>query len=144
MSVDEHLARYSDERKYSPLQAAKLAEFLRAHSADSDRVYVFGFSCSAYVDADRASASRFFWSRPVIVGFNASRPGYGAAGVLDELARRNPAVVALQRKDWAPDVKDSAAFFMATPILAGWLESNYTRADGPEAFDVWVRKTVSP
>ena len=116
---------------------------LRTHSADSDRVYVFGFSCSAYVDAGRASASRFFWSRPVIVGFNANRPGYGAAGVLDELTRHNPAVVALQRKDWAPDVADSAEYFMATPILAGWLESHYTRADGPEAFDVWVRETVS-
>jgi hypothetical protein len=144
VSADEHLARYSDERKYSPLQAAKLAEFLRAHSANSDRVYVFGFSCAAYVDAGRASASRFFWSRPVIVGFNRDRPGYGASGVLAELTRHSPAVVALQRKDWAPDVMDSAAFFMGTPILAEWLQSHYQRADGPDAFDVWVRKTVSP
>jgi hypothetical protein len=144
MSADEHLSRYSDERKYSPLEAVRLAEFLRAHSADSERVYVFGFSCAAYVDAGRASASRFFWSRPVIVGFNQDRPGYGPAGVLAELTRWNPAVVALQRKDWAPDVTDSAEFFMNTPILADWLESHYTRADGPEAYDLWLRKTVSP
>ncbi len=41
------------------------------------------------------------------------------------------ALVALQRKDWAPDVADSAAFFMGTPALAGWLQAHYERAPRP-------------
>ncbi|MEO7271216.1 MAG: hypothetical protein ABI211_04350, partial [Vicinamibacterales bacterium] len=135
-----YLGRYSDDRKYSSLDAAALAETIRAHTRDGDTVYVFGFTCAAYVQADRASASRFFWSRPVIAGFGSGWPGYGVEGLLDELQRTPPALVALQRKDWAPDVTDSAEFFMSTEPLAGWLEAHYVRADGPEAFEIWVRK----
>jgi hypothetical protein len=135
-----YLARYGDDRKFSALSAVTLADTIRDRTRPTDTIYVFGFTCAVYVHAERASASRFFWSRPVIAGFEAGRPGYGVPGLLDELQRRAPAVVALQRKDWAPDVTDSAEFFMASPPLAGWLEANYVRADGPDAFDVWVRR----
>jgi hypothetical protein len=144
LARDEYLARYDDDRKYSALAAVELGEYLRAHSAPSDRVYVFGFTCAAYTEANRASASRFFWSRPVIVGFNAGRPGYGVEGLLSELHLNRPAVIALQRRDWAPDVADSAAFFMSTPSLAGWLQAYYVRALGPDGFDVWLRRSGAP
>ena len=44
-------------------------------------------------------------------------------------ASNRPAVVALQQRDWAPDVDDSAHFFMTTPALAGWLRANYDAVD---------------
>ena len=133
----EYLARYADDRKYSALAADQLATTLRRATSPSDRVFVFGFTCASYVDADRASASRFFWSRPVIVGFKEGDRGYGIEGLLDDLERGRPAVVALQRKDWAPDVSDSADFFLSTPALARWLRSNYVPADdAPEGFDL--------
>ncbi len=135
-----YLTRYADDRKFSALAAAALADTIRARTQPGDAIYVFGFTCAAYVDADRVSASRFFWSRPVIAGFEAGRAGYGVDGLLADLQRTSPVVVALQRKDWYPDVADSAAFFMRTAPLAGWLETNYVRTDGPEAFDVWLRK----
>jgi len=137
---ETYLSRYGDDRKFSALSSAALADTIRTRTRGSDTVYVFGFTCGAYVQADRVSASRFFWSRPVIAGFAADRPGYGIGGLLAELQRHAPALVALQRKDWAPDVSDSAEFFMRTEPLAGWLETNYVRTDGPEAFDVWIRK----
>ena len=137
---ETYLSRYGDDRKFSALSAAALADTIRSRTHEGETVYVFGFTCAAYVQADRASASRFFWSRPVIAGFEADRPGYGVAGLLGELQRHAPALVALQRKDWAPDVTDSAEFFMRTAPLAGWLEANYIRTGGPDAFDVWVRK----
>jgi hypothetical protein len=140
MTREAYLARYDDDRKYSALAAATLGEYLRAHSAPTDRVYVFGFTCAAYVEADRASASRFFWSRPVIVGFNAGTPGYGTEGLLSDLNLNRPAVIALQRRDWSPDVDDSAAFFMRTPGLAGWLRGYYVPAGGPDGFDIWLRR----
>jgi hypothetical protein len=141
MSRNAYLARYDDDRKYSALAAASLGEYLRSHSAPADRIYVFGFTCAAYVEAGRASASRFFWSRPVIAGFNSDRPGYGVEGLLAELDRNRPSVIALQQRDWAPDVDDSAAFFMASPRLVDWLQTHYVKADGPEGFDVWLRRT---
>ncbi len=80
MSRDVYLARYDDDRKYSALAGLNLGTYLAAHSQPTDRVFVFGFTSAAYLEANRTSASRFFWSRPVIVGFNQGRPGYGADG----------------------------------------------------------------
>ncbi|HET7218580.1 MAG TPA: hypothetical protein VFJ02_11055, partial [Vicinamibacterales bacterium] len=139
---DVYLARFDDDRKYSAVSAAVLGEYLRAHSTPQQRVFVFGFTCGAYVEANRASASRFFWSRPVIAGFKDGTPGYGADGMLAELDINRPSVIALQQKDWAPDVEDSAAFFLRTPSLAGWLQAHYVRAPGPDGFDTWLRRTT--
>jgi 4-amino-4-deoxy-L-arabinose transferase-like glycosyltransferase len=138
-----YLARYGDRltRKYSALAVAELGELLRSRSTPADRVYVFGFSCGAYVAAERASASRFFWSRPVIVGFNEGAPGYGINGLLDDLTRTPPAIIALQIRDWVPDVDNSAHFFMTTPPLAAWLRDGYDQIDGPEGFDTWIRRS---
>jgi Dolichyl-phosphate-mannose-protein mannosyltransferase len=144
MSRTRYLQRYDDDRKYSAVAAASLGEYFRAHSAPDDRVFLFGFTCAAYVEAGRPSASRFFWSRPVIVGFNAGQPGYGTEGLLADLERNRPAVIALQQRDWAPDVDDSARFFMATPSLAGWLQIHYEPASGPEGFDLWLRRSSRP
>jgi hypothetical protein len=142
VSRTEHLARYGDRatRKYSALAMDELGTFMRAHSRPEESVYVFGFSSAAYVTAERRSASRFFWSRPVIVGFNDGKPGYGVSGLLADLQAENPAIVALQKRDWYPDVDDSADFFMATPTLAGWLLASYDRVPAVEGFDVWIRR----
>jgi hypothetical protein len=144
MPRDVHLARYDDDRKYSAVAGVALGEYLRAHSQPADRVYVFGFTCAAYVEADRVSASRFFWSRPIIVGFNQGRPGYGAEGLLSDLSINRPTVIALQQRDWAPDVDDSAVFFHNTPSLAGFLRAHYVPAAGPDGFDIWLRRSARP
>jgi 4-amino-4-deoxy-L-arabinose transferase-like glycosyltransferase len=144
MTRETYLARYDDDRKYSALAADTLGKYLAAHSQPDDRIYVFGFTCAAYVEAGRVSASRFFWSRPVIAGFNEGRVGYGSGGLLSDLSVNRPAVVALQRRDWAPDVEDSAAWFMKTPSLAGWLRAHYVRAEGLDGFDIWLRRSGTP
>lgn len=138
----EHLARYGDRttRKYSAQAMDELGGFMRDRTAAPDTVFVFGFSSGAYVNAGRMSASRFFWSRPVIVGFNEGKPGYGVSGLLDDLRRNAPAIVALQQRDWYPDVDDSAHFFMTTPALATWLRDSYEPVKGPEGFDLWSRR----
>jgi 4-amino-4-deoxy-L-arabinose transferase-like glycosyltransferase len=140
----EYLARYDDDRKYSARSGRMLGEYFEAHSAPADRVFVFGFTCSAYVYGNRMSASRFFWSRPVIAGFKAGSPGYGVEGMLSEIAANRPAVIALQERDWAPDVEDSRPFFMAAPALAGHLRANYVQAPAVEGFDVWLRRSDRP
>jgi hypothetical protein len=146
MTRAEHLGRYGDRatRKYSALAMDELGTFMRDRSEPSDPVYVFGFSSGAYVSAGRRSASRFFWSRPVIVGFNDGKPGYGVSGLLEDLRTSSPAIVALQQRDWYPDVDDSAHFFMTTPALADWLRGSYDRVPAIEGFDVWIKRASAP
>jgi hypothetical protein len=91
------------------------------------------------VYAGRRSASRFFWSRVVIVGFNQDNPRWGVNGLLDDLRRTQPAYVVLQKHDWQPDVQDSAPFFLAQPALAGWLRAGYRHVSIVDAFDAWER-----
>jgi hypothetical protein len=142
VSREEHLARYGEPnvRKYSAIAVEHLSEYLRTHTAPSDPVLVFGFSPGAYVKADRVSASRFFWSRPVIAGFNEGVEGYGASGLLADLERRPPAVIALQQVDWLNDVDNSSQYFTSHPRLGEWLRAHYTPAAGPEGFDIWLRQ----
>jgi hypothetical protein len=121
-----HLARYGGLReidKYSALDNLDLGTYLGAHTSAQDTVLVFGFSPGAYVYADRRSASRFFWSRPVILGFDREDPRWGVTGLLSDLERTRPAFVVLQKHDWSPDVQDSAPFFLADPRLSAWLRT---------------------
>jgi hypothetical protein len=37
-------------------------------------------------------------------------------------------------------VRDSAAFFLETPLLADWLRAGYAEVAGPAGFDVWQRR----
>jgi hypothetical protein len=141
---EDYLARFGGQRatdKHVPVAVGRLAEYLRRHSTPSDTVFVFGFSQGALVQSHRRSASRFFWSRPVIVGFNEGRPGYGAAGLLQELTAAKPAVVALQVNDWQMEGTDSARYFMAHPALASWLETGYVRQPDQDNFRIWLRRS---
>jgi hypothetical protein len=135
-----HLARFGgrDVDKYSALDNADLGTFFAAHTRPDEPVYVFGYSPASYVYAERKSASRFFWSRPVIVDFNREDPSYGVAGLAADLARSRPAYIALQMHDW-PDVGDSGPFFLKQPMLADWLHAGYHEVPAIEGFQMWER-----
>lgn len=137
-----HRARYGGQReidKYSALDNADLGTMIAQHSRPEDTVYVFGFSAGAYVYGERRSASRFFWSRPVILDFNAKDPRYGVNGLADDLQRNRPALIILQRHDWSPDVEDSAPFFLSQPTLAGILQNGYHEVPAIAGFLAWAR-----
>jgi hypothetical protein len=131
---DTYLARFKG-RKFDALEIDTLARHLRATSP-TDPVFVFGFSGGSVCwKSGRVSASRFFWSWPIIVGFEAGRRGYGPAGLLADLRRQPPAVVALQKDEWR-----SQAFFMGNAALRGWLEAGYAFDRESAMFVVWRRK----
>jgi len=143
---DTYLARYGradSGDKYSALAVHQLADYLRAHSSDRDRVFVFGFSPWAYVGSDRVSASRFFWSRPVIVGFEASEPRYGVRGLLDDLQTSAPRIVVLQHRDWDPDGLNSDEFWRTQPSLVAWLNAHYVKTTDLHNFEIWTRQASS-
>jgi hypothetical protein len=140
---DTYLARYGaadSGAKFSALAVHRLADHVRQHTTPGDRIFVFGFSPWAYVGSGRASASRWFWSRPVIVGFEAHRPGYGWRGVLTDLRRTAPALVALQRRDWDPVETNSDVFFAAHPEMVAWLEAGYEPAGELHNYALWVKR----
>jgi hypothetical protein len=141
MDQRTHLAKYGgrDVDKYAALDNVDLGAWLASRSSPEETVFVFGFSPGAYVYAGRRSASRFFWSRPVILDFNRDDPAYGVAGLAADLARTRPAVIALQMHDWSPDVQDSGPFFLSQPRLADWLRAGYHEIPGIEGFQIWER-----
>ena len=138
----EYLARFQQQQdaKYVPLAAERLAAHVRETTRPDDRILVFGFSADVYVHSGRVSASRFFWSRPVTVEFNAARAGYGSAGLLADLQRSKPVVVALQ-KHWGGSPPEPIDFFMSQPMLRAWLQSGYVLEDDNPAFAVWRRRS---
>ena len=137
-----HLSKYGGTRdvdKYSALDNMDIGAFLASRTTPDEMVYVFGYSPGSYVYGNRRSASRFFWSRPVILDFNREDPRYGVAGLRADLERNRPAYVVLQHHDWSPDVLDSAPFFMSQPALAGWVRGSYHAVPTIDGFDAWER-----
>jgi len=126
----EYLSRFGGRPgdKFSALDVWTLGERLGATTRPADTVYVYGFSPAAYVYSGRRSASRMFYPAPVVSEFGRDRPGYGPAGLLADLSRNRPAVVALQRSDAGPDGTDSRTWFLAQPALADWLRRGIERA----------------
>lgn len=135
-----YLARFQEQTdaKYVPLSAARLTSLVRETTSPSDRILVFGLSASVYVNAPRQSASRFFWSQPVVVEFGQGLPGYGSAGLLQDLQRTTPALVALQKRWGDPGPN---AFFLNHPPLRAWLDAGYVLEDDNADFTVWRRRS---
>jgi hypothetical protein len=146
-----YLERFGGQRaqdKFAALADEQLAWHVAAVTDPNEAIYVFGYAPGVYVKSGRVSASRFLWSRPVIMEFGREHEGYGSAGLLEDLERRAPAIVALQRQDWGPVAMidpgrhgelNSIDFFHGTPPLEAWLRAHYTReADAPN-FELWRR-----
>ena len=131
--------------KFSALAVEALADLVRRETRPTDRIYVFGFaSGGVYAKSLRWSSSRFFWSRPVVIEFEAGTPGYGSAGLLADLERQPPAIVALQKRDWRigeAHVPNSIEFFLGHPALRTWLESQYVPVEDGVVFAVWRRRS---
>ena len=96
---DEYLARFGARDsgdKYSALAVRELAQAITERVQPNETVLVLGFSPGALLQSERRSATRFFWSRPLIVGFGEGWPGYGVSGLLAELETNKPALVVLR------------------------------------------------
>ena len=140
-----YLARFGrPEDKFIALEVEELATAVKASTDPSESIYVFGFSPQVFVKGERRSASRFHWSRPVVIEFGAGTPGYGSAALAADLARERPAIVALQKQDWARGSKsvepNSTAFFHATPPLEAWLATRYEHERDTALFEIWRRR----
>jgi hypothetical protein len=130
-SREAYLARFGERDsgdKYSALAVRELAQAITERVQPNETVLVLGFSPGALLQSERRSATRFFWSRPLIVGFGEGWPGYGINGLLAELETHKPTLVVLQRRDWDPDTIDSFTWFSRQPKLVAWLGRDYQPA----------------
>ena len=133
---ETYLLRFQGQ-KHFPLENERLAQYVRDTSAPGDPIYVFGFSGGAVCWlSGRQSSSRFFWSRPVLIEFGANRPGYGSQGLLRDLQRVPPTIVALQKDEWR-----SRGFFLGNDRLRRWLEEGYRLDHDTPMFSVWRRRS---
>jgi hypothetical protein len=137
----ERFGGFGSGEKFSALALEQLALRLKEATTAQETIYVFGFSPGAYALAERPSASRFFWSRPVVYGFNAGRPGYGPDGLLSDLRRSGPKFVVLEHHDEGMETVDSATYFLGRPALREWLKAGYEPAGGLEDYEVWQRRS---
>jgi len=138
-----YLARFGgrEQDKFVAREVDDLAASISATTAPDDTIYVFGFSPGVFVKSGRRSASRFHWSRPVVIEFAAGTPGYGSAALLADLTREAPAVVALQKRDWhGPTEAHSAEFFHGNAGLRAWLTEGYSFERETPLFEVWRRR----
>ena len=130
-----YLRRFRGQ-KHDALEVETLVRHVDQTAGPFEPIFVFGFSGgSVSWKSERASASRFFWSRPVIIGFAADRPNYGSNGLLADLQRSPPIMVALQKDEWR-----SRDFFMNTEPLRRWLEARYVLDYETPVFSVWRPK----
>lgn len=136
-----YLSRFKGAQKYDAAAVADLSAYLAHTTQDSDRILVFGFAPAVYLESHRLSASRFFWSRPVILEFAADHAGYGSSGLLADLKRQQPSVIALQKQDWGPGDPNSEAFFLGHADLHAWLSAGYALDRDTPIFSVWRRKS---
>ncbi len=127
------------EDKFVASAIAELADMARTTTQPDDAIYVFGYSPGVHVIAERRSASRFHWSQPIMLEFAAGRLGYGTAGLLADLQRTRPVLVALQHDSWGPNGQHSSEFFHATAALDAWLTTHYSREADLERFEIWRR-----
>lgn len=136
MDRETYLRRFRGQKHDAP-EIDALVRYVRETTAPTDPIYVFGFSGGSVCwGSERISSSRFFWSRPVIIEFAADRPGYGSAGLLEDLRRRPPVVVALQKEEWR-----SHDHFMNNDRLRNWLAAGYVVDHETPMFSVWRRKS---
>ncbi|MEO8480735.1 MAG: hypothetical protein ABI634_00910 [Acidobacteriota bacterium] len=135
------LARFKGAQKYDATAVDALASYVVQTTKDDDRILVFGFAPAVYLQSHRSSASRFFWSRPVVVEFASDDEGYGSRGLLADLTRTRPAVIALQKQDWGPMDPNSEAFFLGHAALHAWLVAEYELDRDTPIFSVWRRRS---
>jgi hypothetical protein len=119
---------------------ARVADYVRKHTAPADPVLIWGFEPAVYLLAGRRAPTRFFFAVPVAVTFT---PKTWREEFLEDLRARPPALFLVVRNDiypWATGRRDdSAGQLRAWPDLREWLADHYRRETQIEDFTVYRR-----
>jgi len=89
---------YRTGRGYSARANQELSDYLRAHSEDGDRVYIFGMAPAVYFTSGRRPANRFLWVYPAVAG-TMNRPDFTIGTLSTELGASAPRYLVLERNN---------------------------------------------
>jgi hypothetical protein len=125
---------------YCHRNIAEAANVIRARTAPSAPVFLWGFDALLYVLADRPAASRFGYSYALLGGDAAYRQR-AQAELMDDLARRPPVVIAVQT-DERNDLIDrsSVSYLPEFPLLKALIAERYVETFRNGSFILYMKR----
>jgi len=137
---ESQFCKYDDGLNFCHKDIATTATFLRANTAATDTVYVWGFEALLHLESDRASPTRYGFNYPMVVG----SPRYAAAAkdeVMAALTARPPRAIVVQERDRSNITpltsREQLAHFTALQAL---IERDYVKAFASLNFTVYLRR----
>jgi len=135
------LARWDRYGDVSLSADRDVAAYLRSHTEPADTVFVWGFEPLIYFLADRAPASRFLYTVPLVTTW--SPAGWRAEFVRD-LEEKRPPFIVVAHNDVLPWMTgrrdDSAAQVQSFGEFQGLLDTRYRTVQRIEDFDIYEQR----
>ncbi len=139
------LARYDRYGDVSLSADREVAALVRRATGTSDHIFVWGFEPLIYFLADRAPASRFIYTVPLVTEWS---PPQWREELIRDISVRRPAYIVVAHRDVLPwmtgRLDDSAAQLAGYDELRTRIETSYTHERRIEDFDIWVLKSDDP
>ncbi|HUU54388.1 MAG TPA: glycosyltransferase family 39 protein [Armatimonadota bacterium] len=135
------LARWDRYGDVSLSADRDVAAYLGSHTEPADTVFVWGFEPLIYFLADRAPASRFLYTVPLVTAWSPTE--WRAEFVRDLEEKRTPFIVVAHNDvlPWMTGRRDdSAAHVQSFGEFQGLLDRRYRKVQRIEDFDIYERR----
>ena len=144
-----------DEFRIDPVfdftESYNVAAYMRSRTQPAEPIQVWGYESLVYYLAERAAASRFQTTHPLVMrvpgGELTPMQQRWRAEFIDDLARRPPAYIAVVRGDrwwWAPDEKTSEQLLDDFPEWKALIDRHYALEQVIGRFLVFRRAPSGP
>lgn len=135
---ERYFGGYGNRRGYSARANAELAEYVRAHTAPDDRVFLFGINgAGVYFLADRLAAQRFLRVNDFVAS-TFPDPAFRLDAVIADLAARRPRYMIFEQLHSASDMGKTADALQDDPAVRRLL-ATYTKEVTIEDFTLYHR-----
>ena len=135
------LARWDRYGDFSLSADRDVAAYLRSHTEPADTVFVWGFEPLIYFLADRAPASRFLYTVPLVTAWS---PAEWRAEFVRDLEEKGPPFIVVAHNDVLPWMTgrrdDSAAQVHSFGEFRSLLEGRYRKVQRIEDFDIYEQR----
>lgn len=123
---------------YSYLADDEVGRYLSQHTERGDTIYIFGYESLVYLLSGRESASRFFYTFPVISTWS---PHAWQTEFMNDLYTRRPRYIVIEANEGAPWItglhEDTAQYAAHFAPLQQLLAARYTRDRQIEDFTLY-------
>ncbi|HVC29910.1 MAG TPA: glycosyltransferase family 39 protein [Steroidobacteraceae bacterium] len=123
---------------YSYLADDEVGRYLKQHTRQGDTIYIFGYEALVYLLSGRESASRFFYTFPVISTWS---PPAWQTEFLSDLNSKRPRYIVIESDEGAPWItglhEDTAQYAAAFQPLQQLLAARYSKDRQIEDFTLY-------